>query len=182
MFCEIPTRMCFECLSKYESLENTPLAHKRSPGPNVYQVIFNRYLFNFSSFSLLDKMVMKFTTHVKELCGLEIDPVMHGIQYGPGGAENGASMYVSMLVGFPRPLLFLDENPKVVGEILDDLLGGLPKQPVGTTWEVVQVGRGGHHALMRLGWLERIVQLSIEFPTRGADVTTWTGGEKEVDV
>ncbi|KAL2830969.1 hypothetical protein BJY01DRAFT_254467 [Aspergillus pseudoustus] len=179
--CSIPYKMCRDCRTKYALLEHTALAHQRCPGANIHQIIFARYLFDVEDFRQIERMRAKFEAHIKALGGPAIEPVMLGVRYGldpaipESAAVLGATMFVSILVGFPRPLIFLDENPRVISGILDDLVGGLPPQPPGTQWEVLRVCEGEHHALMRLEWLERAVKLSKEFPvgSGGREVMTW---------
>jgi hypothetical protein len=165
--------MCSTCQTKYTSLASTPLAHKRSPGANIYQVIFTRYLYNIYTFAPLETMATNFARNIKLLSGLDIDPIISALKYGPRGAENGASMYISMLVEFPRPLLFPDDDQseRDASEILDELVGigngidGLPAQPVGTEWMVSSIDeKDGHHSLVRLGWLLEAVDLASGAP------------------
>ncbi|KAL3461727.1 hypothetical protein BJX64DRAFT_289136 [Aspergillus heterothallicus] len=149
-----------------------PDPHIRSPGPNTHTAIFSRKLFNITSFAMLEGMMEKFKRNVKHLSGLDVDPVMRGLRHAPGSAvdkEDARCMYVSMLVGFPRPLVFLDESPQVASGILDDLVGGVPDQPEGEGWEVQVVESEGHHAYVRLKWLETAVEAMERFPVGGGE-------------
>jgi hypothetical protein len=165
--------MCSICQSKYTSLESSSLAHKRSPGDNIYQIIFTRYLYNNHTFAHLETMATNFARNIKSLSGIAVDPIISTVKYGPRGGENGASMYISMLVGFPRLLLFPNGNQseRDASQMLDELMGigtgieGLPAQPVGTLWSVIPIDeKDGHHSLVRLAWLEEAVNLARGAP------------------
>ncbi|KAL2793936.1 hypothetical protein BJX66DRAFT_338367 [Aspergillus keveii] len=152
MHCQIPDKMCSICQSKYTSLESSSLAHKRSPGDNIYQIIFTRYLYNNHTFAHLETMATNFARNIKSLSGIAVDP---------------------MLVGFPRLLLFPNGNQseRDASPMLDELMGigtgieGLPAQPVGTLWSVIPIDeKDGHHSLVRLAWLEEAVNLARGAP------------------
>jgi hypothetical protein len=161
--------MCSICQTKYTPLASSSFAHKRSPGQNVYQVIFTRYLYNIHTFAHLETMGTNFARNIRALSGIAVDPIISALKYGPKGGENGALMYISMLVGFPRPLLFPDHNQseRDASEILDELVGigigieGQPAQPAGKEWVVSSFDeKDGHHSLVRLGWLQAAVDLA----------------------
>ncbi|KAL3490072.1 hypothetical protein BJX62DRAFT_238526 [Aspergillus germanicus] len=177
MRCQIPDKMCSICQTKYTSLSITLFAHKRSAGENIYQVIFTRYLYSIHTFAHLEIMATNFARNIKSLSDIAVDPIISALKYGPKGGPNGASMYISMLVGFPRPLLFPDDNQseRHASEMLDELVGigigieGLPAQPVGTLWIVSPIDeKDGHHSLVRLGWLQEAVDLARGVPAHVA--------------
>ncbi|KAJ0422005.1 hypothetical protein BJY00DRAFT_311407 [Aspergillus carlsbadensis] len=180
MSCKIPDEMCSICQTKYTSLASTPLAPKRCPGENIYQTIFTRHLFNIRTFSALQSMATTFARNIKTLSGLDIDPVISGIKYdtedtgeGDDGTENSLSMYISMLVGFPRPFIFprYTQSQREASEMLDELVGigmgthELPGQPVGIEWTVIRADeRDGHQSLVRLVWLGEAVRMAKRVP------------------